>query len=133
MTRRRTSNRLSAFARTFGYAVTEKAKQVLAAGADAVVTDAKANCPIDHDGNNANYSGALRDSITATPNRDGTRIKITAGATNSKTGVPYGQYVEFDPRIKHPFMYPAMDAHRAQLKEGIIEAIREAVKENAQS
>lgn len=130
---KRRDNRFKEFARAFGTAVTEKAKQKLAEVAAEVVVDAKSRCPITVDGANSNSPGALRDSIVATPNRDGTWIRIMAGATNPKTGMPYGQYVEFDPRIKKPFMYPAMDAHAAELKEGIITAIQEAVKANAQS
>jgi hypothetical protein len=139
-------NRFKEFAREFGSTVLKNVVPVLAEGAEEIVELAKETCPVgkprDHSDIHSAYladmgieehvPGALRDSIVATPNRDGTRIVITAGAKNPK-GMPYGQFVEFDPRIKKPFMYPSMDAKAPGIREKLIKSIQEAAKENAQS
>ena len=125
----RSNRRGGNFSRIFqqlGADVTDDAKKALAGGANLVVGEAKARSP-------TGDSGALKASIKATPNRDGTRIKITADARNPKDDYPYGQIMEFDPKRRRPFMYPAMDARRQEVKDGIIKAIREAVRKNAKS
>jgi len=95
-------------------------------GADVsdVVREAESRCPMGD-------SGALKESIKSKANRKGTRVKITADARNPKDGYPYGQIMEFDPKRRRPFMYPAMDARRQEVKDGVIKAIREAVRKNA--
>lgn len=134
MSRRRLgASKLKAYLVELGAEVSDEAKRALAEGADEVVDEAKRLCSVNVDGKNSNAPGALRDSIKATPNQDGTRIKITAGATNPKTGMPYGQFVEFDPKIKEPFMYPAIDAKRDKVRQGVIDAIRKAVRNSAKS
>lgn len=107
---------------SIGKDATEAAKKALADGAQVVVDDAKSRVPV--------KTGALRNSIHSKKMDRGTAIKIVADAKD-KSGVPYGQYVEFNPLINEPFMYPAMDAHREEIKQNIKNAIKEALKKYA--
>ena len=110
------------FFESLGADVTDAAVKALEDGAKIVIEEAKGRVPV--------KSGALKESIHYTAQSKGRRIKIVADAKDNN-GKQYGQYVEFDPRINHPFLYPAMDAKRAEIKQKIIEAIREACRENA--
>jgi phage protein, HK97 gp10 family len=103
-----------------GEHVIEAAKKALAAGADAIVQEAKGRCPV--------RKGTLRDSIRAVASKNGARITIKADA-KAKDGEYYGQYVEFSPNINRPFLYPAFDAQRDKVKESIIEAIKGAIRQ----
>lgn len=105
-----------------GNDVTEAAKKALEDGAQIVVDEAKSRVPV--------KTGALRDSIHFKKLNKGTKIRIVADAKD-RDGVEYGQYVEFSPLINEPFMYPAMDSRRAEVKQKIIDAIREAVHKHA--
>ena len=102
--------------RELGEHVAEAAKNALKLGVYRVVADAKANCPV--------KTGKLRDSIKAESNNQGTVYQISANAEND--GVFYGPIVEFSPAINKPFMYPALDAHRQEIKASIQDAIHEA-------
>jgi HK97 gp10 family phage protein len=102
-----------------GLEINDAAKAALEQGAKTIQDDAKTRCPVN--------TGKLRDSITYKKNSKGTIIKITAGARNDK-GVAYGQYVEFDPRINKAFLYPAKDAHKNEIRDSIIQAVKEGVK-----
>jgi len=130
----------SAFSRYFASlpdVVNEKTLKVIKEGSELVVAEAKSLCPTGPDTKSANYPGALRDSIKydLKTTRKGTRSIITAGAKNPKTGVPYGQYVEFDPKNngEYKFMYPAMDKYSQQIHNDILAAIREGVRANVKS
>lgn len=101
-----------------GDEVLNAAKTALKDGVDIIVADAKSRCPVD--------TGKLRDSIKAVDVANGAAYEITADATNSK-GVAYGQFVEFSPKINKPFMYPAIDANIARVREGVKQAIQGAV------
>ena len=104
--------------REMGEHVVSAAKAALERGANKVVADAKRNVPV--------KTGKLRDSIKAVPNRDKSAYKISANAKNN--GVAYGQIVEFSPKINKPFLYPALDANRNQIRENIKEAARDAIR-----
>lgn len=106
--------------RDLGENVYAAAKAALKSGADIIVQDAKSRCPVSVRGE---HPGELRESIKAVSKNKGTMYEISAEAQN-KNGVYYGQFVEFDPRIDKPFLYPAMDANREQVKENIAKAIR---------
>ena len=84
-----------------GEHVLTAAKQALKEGADLIVNDAKSRVPV--------KTGKLRDSIQAKSIEYGAAYDISADAKN-QNGVAYGQFVEFDPKINKPFLYPAMDA-----------------------
>ena len=71
--------------------------------------------------------GALRDSIHAVKFKGGAKYKIIADAV-SHDGIFYGKLVEFSPAVNKPFMYPAMDARRDEVRNKIIEAVRRAVR-----
>ena len=95
------------------------AKSALKDGVDLVIADAKSRCPV--------RTGKLRDSIKAVDVADGAAYEITADATNSN-GVAYGQFVEFSPKINKPFLYPAIDANIATVREGVKQAIQGALR-----
>ena len=102
--------------------IIEAAKWELKKGVLKVVADAKSNCPVD--------TGALRESIKAEGNDKETYFYISANAyrittsKKSETGkFYYGQMVEFSPKINKPFLYPALDANREQIKANIREAV----------
>jgi len=43
----------------------------------------------------------------------------------------YAKIVEFRPGHEQPYLYPAYDAHRDQIKQNVIEAIQKAVRNRA--
>ena len=59
------------------------------------------------------------------PKRPGSRNPRMAGRYTSR-GVPYGRIIEFSPRIRKPFFYPAWYATRKQIREEIVKQIGEA-------
>lgn len=112
-----------ALLREYGEHVIEAAKAELKKGVDAVVADAKSRCPV--------KTGRLRDSIKAESNRDGTVYWISANASTESDKSPtgrfyYGPVVEFSPQVNKPFLYPAMDAHRQEIRDNIDAAISRA-------
>ena len=118
-----------------GNHVLQAAKDALKKGADSVVRDAKSRCPVyeGHKKNGRVYMaqevtpGALKDSIKAEPNEEGTVYRISANA-KSRDGFFYGQIVEFSPRVNRPFLYPAMDANKDSIRRSIVEAVRNAAR-----
>lgn len=117
------TSRTMAALREMGEHVVEAAKDALKQGADMVVADAKSRCPV--------KTGALRDSIQAVPNKDGTVYEISANARNVDQYFRvyyYGARVEFDPKINKPFMYPAMDANRNAIYSNVKDAISDAIR-----
>lgn len=95
------------------------AELALAEGVDLIVQDAKRRVPV--------KTGKLRESITARDIKDGAAYELSADATNDK-GIAYGQFVEFDPKINKPFLYPAIAANIRWIKKDIKAAIQEAVR-----
>ena len=109
-----------------GQDVCEAGLSALEDGAKIVVEDAKSRVPVE--------TGTLRDSIKYKKIGKGQKIRIVADAyKKNKDGkkVYYGRLVEFSPKINKPFMYPALDAHRGEIRQNIIDAIREAVHKHA--
>lgn len=110
--------------RGLGEKVVEAAKSETMAQAEIIVADAKSRCPVD--------TGALRDSIKATPSKDGLVVTISANARNSKgrawPNFAYGQIVEFAPPGKggKPFLYPAFDARKDAAQAAIYDAVQRA-------
>ena len=110
--------------REMGDHVVQAAKEALRQGAEIVVADAKSRCPV--------RTGKLRDSIHAEQNTSGTVYKIVADAFSvDKHGREYyyGGRVEFDPEINKPFLYPALDAHRNEIKGMVEDAISNAIRQ----
>ena len=108
--------------RAKGEHVIQAAKSALASGVEQLVTDAKNRVPV--------RTGKLKDSIKAKEVEgveSGVLYEITANATNKK-GIAYGQFVEFDPKINKPFLYPAMDANRDSIERNIKESIQDAIR-----
>ena len=110
-----------------GEDATKAAKEALAEGAEIVMQEAKNRCPVYKGNDRRVVKGALRDSIHAVKQKGGAKYKIIADAV-SHDGIFYGKLVEFSPKINKPFMYPAMDARRDEVRNKIIEAVREAVR-----
>ena len=116
-----------AILRELGENATKAAKDALADGAEIVMQEARNRCPV-YKGNDCRVvKGALRDSIHAIKQKGGAKYKIVADAV-SHDGIFYGKLVEFSPAINKPFMYPAMDARRDEVRNKIINAVREALR-----
>lgn len=103
--------------RDMGDRALQAARDELAACARTVVEEAKARCPVD--------TGQLRDSIRAEKKRGGNAYNISADAAD-ENGFLYGPVVEFSPKINRPFLYPAMEAHRDEVKQRIWNAVMKA-------
>ena len=113
--------------RELGENATKAAKSALADGAEIVMQEARNRCPVYKGNDRRVVKGALRDSIHAVKQKGGAKYKIIADAT-SHDGIFYGKLVEFSPKINKPFMYPAMDARRDEVRNKIIDAVREALR-----
>ena len=105
----------------FGEAVSKKGKEALERGGDTIAQTARSLCPVD--------TGRLRDSIHVETSAKGARVSVVADAENPKNGVKYARIVEFSPKINKPYMIPAYDAHKQEVRQNVIDAIREAVRE----
>ena len=112
--------------REIGDNAVKAAKEALKQGVAVIVADAKSRCPV--------RSGKLRDSIKATAKNGGTSYTLSANAysESSKGKYYYGGRVEFDESIggipgDGRFLYPAIDAHRAEIAQNIRDAIRNAI------
>ena len=106
--------------RAIGEDVLFAAELALAEGAERIVNDAKSRCPV--------RTGKLRNSIRAVDIADGAAYQISADARND-VGIPYGQFVEFSPKINKPFLYPAIDVNIKFIKNEIKFAIQDAISE----
>lgn len=105
-----------------GQDVCDAALNELENGAVIIVNDAQSRIH--------NVSGKLSRSIHFKKLNKGQKIRIIADAKDEK-GFAYGPIVEFSPRINKPFLYPALDTHRAEIRQNIIDKIREAVHKHA--
>jgi HK97 gp10 family phage protein len=99
--------------------VSIKTKEALKECSQMLVDEAKTRCPVD--------SGRLRDSIHAEKKKGGTKYQVIADAKDEQ-GRYYGRIVEYSPKINKPFMYPAMDALKQQIKDKLITAVRDGLK-----
>ena len=111
-----------------GAEVSAEAKKALLDGGQTILTDAKARIH--------SISGALSASGKIEVNKSGTIVRIVFDAaspttTNSAGGYVYSKIVEFRPGHEHPYLYPAYDANRDQIKQNVIEAIQKAVRNRA--
>jgi HK97 gp10 family phage protein len=116
-----------AILRELGENATKAAKDALADGAEIVMQEARNRCPVYKGNDHRVVKGALRDSIHTVKQKGGAKYKIITDAT-SHDGIFYGKLVEFSPAINKPFMYPAMDARRDEVRNKIIDAVREALR-----
>lgn len=123
--------------RLMGENVLTAAKVALKKGVDIIVEDAKSRCPV--------KTGKLKDSIKAIDlksereksqfatddeKEEGVAYALTADAKNDKK-IAYAQFVEFDPRIAKPFLYPALDAHKDEVNDMVKAAVDDAVRKAA--
>lgn len=102
----------------YGKQVAAAAKKALADEAEIIANDAKSRCPV--------KTGNLKESIHTVPNKSGTLVSIVADAVD-KNGVPYGKVVEYSPKIKKPFVHPAIDEHKDELVGKVADAIKQAL------
>ena len=115
-----TGGSISFILRQRGKKAVEMAAEEVKKQAEIIRDDAKSRCPV--------LTGKLAESIKVVEFNNGLYCQISADARNKK-GIAYGQFVEFDPRISRPFLYPAFDAHRDEAAEAIMEAVRKALTE----
>ena len=94
---------------------------------DEVVTDVPNRAPLGR-------TGHLKEAVKAVPNKSATvyEIQVNEPALNEKSGIPYGQFVEFDPNIggnphEGKFLYPTLEKHRPMIDEKIKDSIRDAI------
>jgi len=121
-------SRISALLIELGADVSAAAKEELLQGGQTILADAKARIH--------SISGALSASGKLEINAKGTIVRIVFDAAspataNSSGGYMYGRIIEWRPGHEHPFLYPAYDAHKNQIKQNVIEAIRQAVRNRA--
>lgn len=110
-----------------GTAAENAAKAALEEGADILVKEAKARCPV-YDGDDPRVvKAALRDSIHAEKEKGGKEYRIAADA-QAQDGLFYGKMVEFSPKVNKPFLYPAMEAKRKEIQQKMVAAVREAIR-----
>ena len=112
------NNSVAKILKQLGENTTKAARKALSESADSVVAEAKSRVPV--------KTGALRDSIQAEKVKSD-RYRITANAKNKK-GVAYGRILEYSPKSDKAFMKPALDAKKAEIKQNIVNAVREAVR-----
>lgn len=110
-----------------GEAAEQAAKEALGEGAELLVQEAKSRCPVYEGSDRRVVRGALRDSIRAIRLRNGTKYRVVADA-QAKDGLYYGKIVEFSPAIDEPFLYPAFEAVKDEIRGRIVAAVREAVR-----
>ena len=111
-----------------GAEASAEAKKALLAGGQTILSDAKARIH--------SVSGALSANGKIGVNNLGTIVRIVFDAASPATahsagGYMYAKIVEFRPGHEHPYLYPAYDAHRDQIKKNVIEAIQKAVRNRA--
>ena len=112
------NNSVAKILKQLGDNAVKAARKALVKSADSVVAEAKSRVPV--------KTGALRDSIQAEKvNAD--KIKITANA-KSKKGVAYGRILEYSPKSNKAFMKPALNAKRNEVRENLVNAVREAIR-----
>ena len=110
--------------REMGEHVLTAAKGTLKDGVDELVEDIKHQVP--------RRTGKLQESIKAISNKNGAEYVIQANAPAlNKRRIPYGQFVEFDPKIggdpiEGRFLYPAMRKHKPLIQDKIIDVVRKA-------
>lgn len=120
-------NSITALLVELGAEVNESAKKALLDGANIILADAKSKIP-----NTTKLSiGKLSESGHLVVNKKGNMIRIVFDAKNDD--YMYGKIVEFRPGHEHPFLYTAYDSHRNEVKENVIDAIRNAVRSHAVS
>ena len=112
-----------------GEHVLEAAKQALEDGAKIILADMERRVPV--------KTGRLQRSIQYDVLEDGAIIEFSANARNPKDDFLYGQIVEFSEwhiwkgkrrkKKKKAFMYPAFDAHYAEVRTMVKTAIEQAI------
>ena len=108
------NNSAAKILKQLGDSAVKAARKALAEGADAVVAEAKSRVPV--------KTGALRDSIQA-EKVSSDRIRVTANAKSKN-----GRILEYSPKSNKAFMKPALNAKREEVKNKIVDSVREAIR-----
>ena len=109
---------ISSILRDYGERAAQAAKLALQENAESVVEEAKSRCPV--------KTGKLQGSIHPVK-RGENKIRIIADAKDDKD-YAYGSLIEYSPKGK-PFMHPALEAKRAEIKQHTLDRIREALNQ----
>ena len=122
----------------YGEKITGGVIKAIRDGGGLICADAKANVmvankPITYYSKGIKRTvspGALRDSIHIVDktNQKKPKVYIVADARNPVDDVAYGNIIEWDPKKGRPFMYPAVDKYRDQIRENIVAEIKKAVR-----
>lgn len=121
MARRYRSESFRSLLNDFNERVVQAAKEGLRDNADLLVAEAKSRCPV--------KTGKLQNSIHAEISGSGSKVRVVADAKND-SGFSYAPIVEYSPTINKPFMYPALDAKRQEMRNHIADKIRLAVRQS---
>lgn len=118
MARANTARRqnISGILRQYGERAAQAAREALLENGETVAEEARRRCPVD--------TGNLRDSIHVERKGDNV-VRIVADA-QSDDGYYYGRRIEYAPDGQ-PFMRPALDAKRDEIKQHTLEKIRAAI------
>ena len=113
-------NKITRNLRRRGLAMQEAAKGALLDGVKEIVSKAKAIVP--------ENSGKLKNSIHYEQDAadNGLVYKIVADAKNEKA-IPYARFVEYDPRINQPFLYPAIESCKRRVSERLKQVLRSEI------
>lgn len=104
----------------FTEAAVKRCQDEISQGADEVVNECKATTAFS-DTSPKKHAVHLRDSIHKEKRNNGLRYAILVDAKD-KNGVAYGWYVE----ATHPFLFPTVNAHREDIKQRAIRALKGA-------
>lgn len=110
---------IGAILQQYGERAAQAARESLLENGETVAEEAKRRCPVD--------TGRLRDSVHVEP-KGANKVRIVADA-KSDDGYSYGGIIEYGPHGT-PFMRPALEAKREELKQHTIEKIRAAVAQH---
>lgn len=103
--------------------IKQEVSNTLMEGAQAIETDAKSNASSLF----TSRSGRLLNGFCIRPLQKGMRVRIEVSAINPKDGVDYARILEFSPHKGHPFLYSAFHAHKDEIHEKIVAAVRKGL------
>lgn len=110
---------INSLLQTYGEAAKQAALEGLLEAGEIVAEEARRRCPVD--------TGRLQESIHT--EKKGNKVRVVANAKNPKDGYNYARWIEFAPKGK-PFMNPALQAKRAEVKQHVIDKIRAALNQH---
>lgn len=112
---------ISGILRDYGERAKQAAIEGLLKGGEIVSAEAKRICPVD--------TGRLKESIH-TEQKGANKVRVVADAKNPKDGYYYGGLIEYSQKKGKPFLRPALDAKKAEVKNHVLEKIRNAINQH---